>query len=37
MRPEPLSSRETARYILFVLWLLLIVAGGSLVARYFGG
>jgi len=36
MRPEPLSARETARYILFVLWLLLI-CGFSLVARYFGG
>ena len=37
MRPEPLSARETARYILFVLWLLLAVCGFSLVARHFGG
>ncbi len=37
MRPEPLSARETARYILFVLWLLLMVCGLSLIARYFGG
>lgn len=31
------EARESARYILFVLWLLLIVCGGSLVAQYFGG
>ncbi len=37
MRPEPLSARETARYILFVLLLLLMVCGLSLIARYFGG
>lgn len=32
-----IEARESARYVLFVLWLLLIVCGGSLVARWFGG
>lgn len=30
------SARETGRYILFVLWLLLAIAGGSAVARFWG-
>ena len=37
MNEQPLSAREMARYILFVLWLLLAICGGSLVARYWGG
>ncbi len=31
------SAKETSRYIMFVLWLLLVISGGTLVARYFGG
>lgn len=31
------SAKETGRYILFVLWLLLLICGLSLVARYWGG
>lgn len=31
------EARESARYILFVLWLLLMICGLSLVAQYFGG
>lgn len=29
-----ITAKETGRYILFVLWLLLAVAGGTLVARH---